>query len=55
MQAFAYYLSNSEVVAEITQQMWKASLLQALHLPFRQANLSPHHADHRLDLYLLRP
>jgi hypothetical protein len=55
MQAFAYYLSGSKVVAEITQTMWKASPLQPLHLIFRQVNLSPHHTDHRLDLYLLRP
>jgi hypothetical protein len=55
MQAFAYYLSGSKVVAEITQTMWKASPLQPLHLTFRQANLFPHHTDHRLDLYLLRP
>jgi hypothetical protein len=41
MQAFAYYLSGSKVVAEITQIMWKASPLLPLHLAFRSANLSP--------------
>lgn len=55
MQAFAYYLSGSEVVAEITQRMWKASSLQPPHLTFRQANFSPPLTDHRLDLHLLRP
>jgi len=41
MQAFAYYLSGSKVVAEITQIMWKVGLLLSSHLTFRPANLSP--------------
>jgi hypothetical protein len=53
MQAFAYYLSGSKVVAEITQMMWKASPPQKP--AFQSANFFPNYKDHRLDLYLLRP